>query len=347
MKSSRTGVSSLLSRQGRLLNSSICKSCRESIAQRRHASSAAAVAERPFATQSVDPPVDHSPSANLAYRLRTGVVLSRPPQITRDLTSFEKSFYLYQRRMNERLALPFTQYFYFRKQTPAMLDWKRKVKERRTPARDIGRYNPYSEDGWNDELLVGAEESEPDHQAEALLQDSLIRPTQKDGEEAAMEAQRKALVKPMPRVTEADRNNDQRSLNRLLQRTLYLLVQNEAGHWTFPTDAIIGRESLHQAAERILVQSGGLNMNTWIVGNHPVGFSQFNFQKHKKIVNDKGITELGEKTFFMKGRIMAGQANLAKNSLGLKDFKWLAKEEIEKTVLDRYWAGVRNMLPER
>lgn len=44
---------------------------------------------------------------------------------------------------------------------------------------------------------------------------------------------------------------------------------------------------------------------------------------------------------------MAGQANLEKNSLGLKDFKWLSKDEIEKTVLDRYWAGVRNMLPER
>jgi large subunit ribosomal protein L46 len=102
---------------------------------------------------------------------------------------------------------------------------------------------------------------------------------------------------------------------------------------------------LSQAAERILVQAGGLNMNTWIVGNSPVGFHQFN--NPKKVTNDKGITELGEKTFFMKGRIMAGQANLEKNSLGLKDFKWLAKEEIEKTVLDRYWAAVRNMLPER
>lgn len=88
-------------------------------------------------------------------------------------------------------------------------------------------------------------------------------------------------------------------------------------------------------------------MNTWIVGNFPVGFSQFNFPKHKIEANEKGITELGEKTFFMKGRIMAGQANLKKNSLGLKDFKWLAKDEIEKIVLDRYWAGVRNMLPER
>lgn len=88
-------------------------------------------------------------------------------------------------------------------------------------------------------------------------------------------------------------------------------------------------------------------MNTWIVGNSPVGFSQFNFQKQKATANKEGVTVLGEKTFFMKARIMAGQANLKKNSLGLNDFKWLSKDEIEKTVLDRYWAGVKNMLPER
>jgi large subunit ribosomal protein L46 len=235
---------------GKRHNAPICSSCRKSIAQRRHASSAAAVAERPFATSSVDPPVSHGPSENLAYQLKTGVVLSRPPQITRDLTPFEKSFYLYQRRLNERQALPFTQYFYFRKNTPAILDWKRKMKERRTPARDIGRYNPYGEDGWNDELLVGAQESEPDHQAEALLQDSLIYPTKKEGEEDAIRAQEEALERPMPRITDADRQNDTRSLNRALQRTLYLVVQGSSGRWRFPEDTVVGRESLHQVWSR-------------------------------------------------------------------------------------------------
>jgi large subunit ribosomal protein L46 len=88
-------------------------------------------------------------------------------------------------------------------------------------------------------------------------------------------------------------------------------------------------------------------MNTWIVGNSPVGFLQYNTPSHKQAANEKGITLLGDKLFFMKARIMAGQANLDKNALGLKDFRWLTKEEIGKTVVDRYWAGVRNMLPER
>jgi len=345
MKGSRVGVGSLITRQGTLPSGPICNSCRRFIRQIRHASSAAAVAEKPSSPSSSAPPVTHATSTNLAYQLRTGVVLSRPPQITRDLTPFEKAFYLYQRRLNERLALPFQQYFYFRKTTPAIIEWKKKIKERRTPARDIGRYNAYDAEGWNDELLVGASESEPDHQAEALLKDAIVQSTNQNEEEATEKQEEQAIERPMPRMTEADRKNDQRSLDRLLQRTLYLLVQNEGGRWSFPSDTIVGHESLHLAAERILVQTGGPNMNTWIVGNSPVGY--FEYVRGKPITNSKGVNELGEKTFFMKARILAGQANLEKSALGLKDFKWLAKEEIEKTVTDRYWSAVRNMLPER
>lgn len=166
-------------------------------------------------------------------------MLSRPPQITRDLTPFEKSFYLYQRRLNERLALPAQQYFYFRPDTPAMIDWQKKRKMRKgVAARDIGLYNPHAVDGWNDELLIGAMESEPEHQAKKLLEDAV--PLGKENETVKV-VEVQELAK---RWTEADDGGDQRSLNRLLQRTLYLLVQNGKGEWTFPEDLIAGRESL-------------------------------------------------------------------------------------------------------
>lgn len=87
-------------------------------------------------------------------------------------------------------------------------------------------------------------------------------------------------------------------------------------------------------------------MNTWVVGNAPIGHYNFNFPK--ALMNaEKNVQELGEKVFFMKARIMAGQANLEKNEFGDKEFKWLAKEEIERFVTSRYWASVRNMLAER
>lgn len=57
--------------------------------------------------------------------------------------------------------------------------------------------------------------------------------------------------------------------------------------------------------------------------------------------------EYGEKVFFMKARIMAGQADLSKNEYGDQEFKWLAKEEVQDVVTQAYWSSVKNMLTER
>ena len=175
--------------------------------------------------------------------MKAGVILSRAPIITRDLTPFEKAFYVYQRRLNERLALPFTRYFYFQKGTPSDFEWKRKIRDRTTPARDIGRYNPYSKDGWNDELLIGATESEPDHQLEAILKDAEVPAV---GQEHLEDAARIPVEGPMPRVTEADKAGDEKSLDRKLDRNLYLVVKGQEGNWTFPSASIVGKESLVQ-----------------------------------------------------------------------------------------------------
>ena len=175
------------------------------------------------------------------YSIKAGIVLSRPPVITRDLTSFEKAFYFYQRRLNERLALPFTRYFYYQKDTPADLDWKRKIKERLTPSRDIGVYNAYGKEAWNDELLVGAKESEPQEQVDALLKDAVV---EEGDDSSGSSARTEAVEQPMPRVTDADRQADLRSLNRALMRTLYLIVQGQDGAWRFPSGGLMGKENL-------------------------------------------------------------------------------------------------------
>ncbi|KAL8958209.1 MAG: hypothetical protein Q9193_004687, partial [Seirophora villosa] len=108
------------------------------------------------------------------------------------------------------------------------------------------------------------------------------------------------------------------------------------------------------AAERILVQAGGLNMNTWIVGNIPLGHYVRNYQKpqvekdNNKNNNNNTAREIkGTKNFFMKGRIMAGQANLKDNKKGLTDFQWLAKDEVQKILLPQDWSAVKNILAER
>lgn len=94
------------------------------------------------------------------------------------------------------------------------------------------------------------------------------------------------------------------------------------------------------------MQSAGPNMNTWIVGSHPVGHHVFNYRQ-PEVNSDSGVQLLGEKIFFLKARIVAGQADLSKNTQGVSDFKWLAKEEIQKYVRPGYWSSIKNMLAER
>lgn len=86
-------------------------------------------------------------------------------------------------------------------------------------------------------------------------------------------------------------------------------------------------------------------MNTWTVGFHPIGHYAFE-HRAPRAGPDASTQIVGEKTFYLKGRIMAGQADLeaGDKELGLKDFKWLAKEEIEKVVSPRYWKQIKNML---
>lgn len=99
-------------------------------------------------------------------------------------------------------------------------------------------------------------------------------------------------------------------------------------------------------------------MNTWVIGNHPIGhyINAFKSPILSKIPPNRLVStskeeleqeEYGEKVFFLKSRIMAGQADIAKNEYGDKTFSWLAKEEIEKLVDSQYWSYVRNMLTER
>ena len=86
-------------------------------------------------------------------------------------------------------------------------------------------------------------------------------------------------------------------------------------------------------------------MNTWVVGNAPVGHYKFDFPRHLQNMED--VTDIGEKTFFMKARIMAGQANISNNKLGLSDFKWLAKEEVEALVSRLYWHAIQHIQSRR
>lgn len=243
------------------LSTTVCRSCLSARKLRQYSS--AAIAPSPVGNDldsSAPPPEAQANSSSsprkLPYQINAAILLSRPPLLTRNLTPFEKAFFLYQRRLNERLALPFKRELYFEKRTPADLEFRRKMKERRTPARDIGQYSGYSDDAWNDEVVVGSKISEPEHQKEALVKDSEVE-VKKRNEEGEEEIMKEEVERPMPRKTTADEQNDLRSLNRALDRTLYLVVKSKEGNpfigkWRFPSAELLEDESLHKVGRSMI-----------------------------------------------------------------------------------------------
>jgi large subunit ribosomal protein L46 len=204
--------------------------------------------------------------------MKAGVLLSRPPLLTRPLTSFEKAFFFYQKRLNERLALPFSRYFYFKKDTPADADWKLKAKDRDgAVARDLGGYNAYGEFGWNDELLVGDKLSETSTAMDLLVKDSYVRAVEgKDGTAVEVKPgeehdQDDIVEKPLARKTESDAKKLFQRLDRKLERTLYLCVQRKNGGWGFPAGDLVGKENLHQVGS-FTWKEMWYRANIWITG---------------------------------------------------------------------------------
>lgn len=182
--------------------------------------------------------------------MKAGVVLSRPPLITPDQHPFESAFYLYQRRLNERLVLPFSQYFHYKRGTPAFEHWRAKRRERGgVAARDIGNYNAYTKESWNDEVLVGDDTADQKKFVQSLVAEE-GRESEFIGEDGD------PAMAGLKRTTEADAKNDQRSLERRLSRTLYLLVKSretskakdDQQQWMFPAGAVEGKEGLKEVS---------------------------------------------------------------------------------------------------
>ncbi len=178
------------------------------------------------------------------------MILTRPPLLTREPTPFESAFFLYQKRLNERLTARFRKQFYFKQDTPPQMDWRIKIKERHgVAARDIGRYNPRGRMGWNDEVLIGSPTSDPGQIMEKLAADAEMRVSE-DGELIA-EDEVVRVERPLPRRTEADEKGDVRRLDRALDRTLYLVVKQSEGDkakWSFPNGEFPTHEALHEVS---------------------------------------------------------------------------------------------------
>jgi large subunit ribosomal protein L46 len=124
----------------------------------------------------------------------------------------------------------------------------------------VGAYNAYSDEGWNDEVLIGSEDGNPEQIVRKLIDE------EGRAAEFTTEGGHLALA-GLKRTTPADEKNDQKSLERSLSRTLYLLVKTgpakgqKGSHWAFPSSPVIGREGLKEVQHPLLQLRGGSLLN--------------------------------------------------------------------------------------
>ncbi|UYV62641.1 DBR1 [Cordylochernes scorpioides] len=83
---------------------------------------------------------------------------------------------------------------------------------------------------------------------------------------------------------EADLKNDQRSLNRALDRPLVLVVRQKLGkeqHWLLPQAVHCWSQEtgLRETAERALMQLCGPHLSAQTLGNAPFGFYKYKYPK--------------------------------------------------------------------
>ncbi|KAI9280702.1 39S mitochondrial ribosomal protein L46-domain-containing protein [Sporodiniella umbellata] len=156
----------------------------------------------------------------------------------------------------------------------------------------------------------------------------------KHDEKARQEAmkQDESLTESLKKANVTDKTNNQKKLDRALQKTLYLVIKS-ADQWQFPQGPLDTTEYLHEAAERTLKETCGADLDTWFVGRQPIAF-------HKVVAPKE---ETGMKVFFMKARIYAGQVQPGKD---VADFAWLTKEELADRLAPEYYKSIKNSLSE-
>ncbi|CAG8492191.1 1377_t:CDS:2 [Paraglomus occultum] len=252
------------------------------------------------------------------YRVVVGIVLSRCPIITRNLHPFEREYYKYQQRLEQARAAPFPVEFYFKKGSIAEKNWL---------AKKAG-------DGEKKSNSKKSNESKVESSSETNTSTTY---TEETGSGSDLDEEKITMAS---RVTEADRINDMTSLDRALQRTLYLIVRKPRKEhaWQFPQGGVNTAEGelLHQAAKRELAEECGENMDVWFVSRKPIGYCAYDFPAGESDVYD------GAKVFFLKAHIFAGQAQV--DNKEIVEFAWVTKQEMQQYVTPEYYSYVKDML---
>lgn len=167
---------------------------------------------------------------------------------------------------------------------------------------------------------------------EVDMDESVSKQTAEDFEDACDEEIE--AFKLAPRTTEADRKKDFTSVQRKLEDTLILLVEQMVGNkkiFLLPQGVRQDGETMRQTADRVLQEVCGEKLNVHIYGNSPVGFYKYKYPSSQR------REAVGAKVFFFRAAHLDGNAASGK-------ILWHTKEEIEEKLPHEYYKNVRQFL---
>ena len=145
---------------------------------------------------------------------------------------------------------------------------------------------------------------------------------------------------PASRITEADRTNDRRSLERCLDKSLFLIVKRnrDANSWQFPQGKWNEGETMRQTSERVGDRAVG-KVNRWYISNAPIGHTCYaypaNIQKQR--------SQYGAKVFFYRCQLIAGSIKLETKLY--KDFAWITRDEVSEYFNEETAKYLKALLP--
>ena len=130
---------------------------------------------------------------------------------------------------------------------------------------------------------------------------------------------------PAPRVTEADKSGDIRTLNRRLKSRVYLAVKDD-GMWSLPTVTVKDNETLLDAAKRAVADVAGDALELYCPSNCPMAVDLTVYSED----DQAKLGTFGAKTFFMRVQYDEGEVNEEDNDG--RDYGWLDRDEMTERV---------------
>lgn len=108
------------------------------------------------------------------------------------------------------------------------------------------------------------------------------------------------------RQTDADRKKNVKSVNQKLDKTLFLLIEQQIGqrkHMLLPQGKRAAGESMRQTAERVLTANVGNNLSVKFYGNAPCGFYKYKYPTNER------KEAVGAKIFFFRATFQGGDVD--------------------------------------